>query len=165
MKRVVILGTSGAGKTELALAMARRTGLPVVHLDPLFWEADWTRVPQEKAEAALRVAVAGEDWIVDGSFLGAVPERFARADTVVFLDLPRRTCLRRVLWRRLRDRRAERPDLPAGAREGIDLELLRWIWNYPKASRPRVLELLAGLDADVVHLRTPTEVRAYVASI
>jgi adenylate kinase family enzyme len=165
LKRVAVIGTSGSGKTELSNALGQKTGLPVLYLDPLFWERDWSPAPRERAVRGLREAVEADEWILDGAFLGAVPERFRRADTVVFLDLPRRTCIRRVLWRRIRDRRRSRPDLPEGAREGIDLDLLRWIWNYPKASRPRVLELLAGLDADVVHLQSPAEVRAYLASV
>ncbi len=165
MRRVAIIGTAGAGKTELALALARKTGLPVVHLDPLFWRPDWEPAPREPAKRALAEAVARDGWIIDGSFIAAVPERFDQADTVIFLDLPRRTCLRRVLWRRVRDRNRARPDLPEGAREGIDMDLLRWVWSYPKAERPDVLELLSGLDADVVHLRTPSEVQDYLASI
>jgi len=165
VKRVAIIGNVGAGKTELTHALSRKTGLPVVHLDPLFWTSNWQRAPREPAVRALTEAVAGECWIIDGSFLALVPERFARADTVVFLDLPRRTCFRRVLWRRVRDHGRSRPDLPQGGREGIDFDLLRWMWSYPKAERPDVLELLSGLDAEVVHLRTPAEVRDYVASI
>lgn len=165
MKRVVILGPAGAGKTELANSLARRTGLPVVHLDPFFWGPEWTRAPRAEAETALAEAVARDEWILDGNFLAAVPERFQRADTVIFLDLPRRTCLRRVLWRLVRARRQERPDLPAGARESVDLPLLRWVWRYPKEERPAVLALLTGLDADVVHLRSPAEVRDYARSI
>jgi len=165
VKRVAIIGNAGAGKTELAHALARRTGLPVVHLDPLFWDTDWKPAPREAATRALADAVARDSWIIDGSFLALVPERFQRADTVVFLDLPRRTCLRRVAWRRVRDRGRSRPDLPEGGREGIDLDLLRWMWSYPKTERPDVLELLSGLDADVVHLKTPTGVRDYIASV
>lgn len=168
MQRVVILGPGGAGKSVLARALSRRTGLPVVHLDVLFWREDWKPAPRDEASRALAEAIAGDRWIVDGNFLedadGAV--RFERADTVVFLDLPRRPCFARVLTRLVRDRRRSRPDLPHGAREGLDLSLLRWIWQYPKVDRPRVLALLAGLDATVeVHrLRTRADVARFLAS-
>jgi adenylate kinase family enzyme len=103
--------------------------------------------------------VAGDRWILDGNFLqqGADDPRFARADTVFFLDLPRRTCLRRVLWRLVRDRWRSRPDLPDGASEGFDLALLSWIWRYPHADRPRVLRLLEQLPdgVEVHHVRSP----------
>jgi adenylate kinase family enzyme len=169
MERVVILGPGGAGKTELATGIARQTGLPVVHLDPLFWRHGWTPAPPAESQRDFVAAIAGERWILDGNFLSAVPEdaRFERADTVIFLDLPRTTCLWRVLKRLVRDRRRSRSDLPEGCAEGFDLPFQRWIWRYPRTERPRVLEILAGLDGrvDVHHLRTHSDVRRYLAAL
>jgi adenylate kinase family enzyme len=136
-----VLGPGGAGKSELAAALAQVTGLPVVHLDRIFWRGGWEAAPADEARRELANAVEAERWILDGNFLDADDDRFARADTVLFLDMPRRVCLRQVLWRLLRDRRRSRPDLPEGCRETLDLELLRWIWRYPRVDRPRVLEL------------------------
>ena len=170
MERVAILGPGGAGKTELATALARRTGLPLVHLDVLFWREGWAPAPRDDALRRLATEVARERWILDGNFLEAVGEgdaRFERADTVIFLDLPRRTCLWRVVKRAIRDRGRSRPDLPDGCREGIDFALLRWIWRYPRDDRPRVLSLLAGLDprVDVRRLRSRADVRRYLDAL
>ena len=167
MERVAILGAAGAGKSVLAERLARRTGLPVVHLDPLFWRDGWTAAPGGEALRALAAAIRGDRWIADGNFLeaGEADARFDRADTVVFLDLPRRTCLWRVLTRRVRERRRSRPDLPEGCQEGFDLPLLRWIWSYPQAERPRVLALLDRLaerSVDVHRLRSPAEVQRFL---
>ena len=120
MRRVVILGPGGAGKSELARELSRRTGLPVVHLDPLFWREDWQPAPEAEARRELAEAVAEEEWILDGNFLTFEDgdPRFARADTVVFLDLPRLTCLWRVLRRLVRDR-GRRPDLPERGVEAL----------------------------------------------
>jgi adenylate kinase family enzyme len=97
----VILGSGGAGKTRLATALAERTGLPVVHLDLLFWRANWQPAPIEEARAALAAAAEKPRWIMDGGFLGLGIDdpRFRRADTVVFLDVPRTRCLWRVVAR------------------------------------------------------------------
>jgi len=169
VQRVAILGNGGAGKSELAREIARRTGLPVVHLDVLFWKPDWTQPPPDEFAGVLDHAVAGNRWILDGNFLSAEPDapRFARADTVIFLDLPRTTCLGRALWRLVRDRRRRRPDLPEDCAEGFDLDFLRWIWRYPRDDRPEVLRMLAGLDGrvDVRHLRSRSDVRRYVAAL
>jgi adenylate kinase family enzyme len=166
LERVVILGTGGAGKSTLARELSLRTGLPVVHLDVVLWKPGWTRGSREDDRRAFAAAIAGDRWILDGDFLsvGGGEARFERADTVVFLDLPRRTCLRRVLTRAVRDRRRRRPDLPEGCAEGFDLDLLRWMWSYPQNSRPRILRILEGLDGSVgVHmLRSPAEVRRFV---
>jgi adenylate kinase family enzyme len=167
VRRVAILGTGGSGKSELATEISRRTGVRVVHLDVLVWAPGWTPKPREEARRALDYAVARERWILDGNFLDVGDSRFERADTVIFLDLPRAICLRRVLWRLVRDRRRSRPDLPPGCTEGLDLELLRWIWRYPSTDRPGVLELLEGLEprVDVRRLRSRSDVRRYVESL
>ena len=165
----MILGRGGAGKSELAVAISRRTGLPVVHLDHVFWRPGWKPAPPEESARDMVAAVAGERWILDGNFLGGEggERRFERADMVVFLDLPRRTCLWRVLRRLVRGHWRSRPDLPAGCSESLDLAFLRWIWRYPRHDRPSVLQLLAGLDAqvDVGRLRTCADVRRFMEAL
>jgi adenylate kinase family enzyme len=168
VQRVAILGSGGAGKSALAARIAAHTGLPVVHLDVLYWQPGWKPPPQDEFDAKLDAAVAEERWILDGNFLrhDSPDPRFARADAVVFLDLPRTTCLWRVLKRRLQEARASRRDLPDGCRESIDLEFLRWVWRYPRRNRPRVLTLLDGLDGVTVHrLRSNVDVERFVASL
>jgi adenylate kinase family enzyme len=170
LQRVVILGPVGAGKSTLAVRVAEQTGLPVVHLDPLFWRSGWTPAPREEALARLAEAVQGERWILDGNFLpdsnGGWDARFDRADTVVLLDLPRRACLWRVAKRVVRSRRP-RPDLPEGCMEGVDRATLRWIWSYPREERPRVLRILERLDEGVAvhHLRSGSDVRRFLAGL
>lgn len=142
-----------------------------MHLDVLFWRPGWTPAPRAEALEALAEAISGERWILDGNFLSDEPgdgdPRFDRADTVIFLDFPRRACLWQVVKRVVRSRGRARPDLPEGCTEGINLAVLRWIWSYPTAERPRVLRILDRLDAgvDAHHLRSPSEVREFVAAL
>ena len=165
MNRVAVLGVGGAGKTKLSHEIARRTALPIVHLDRVFWRPGWELAPRDEARAAVDAAVAEERWIIDGNFLSAGDARFERADTVVFLDLPRTTCLARALRRAVRDRGRQRPDLPDGCPEGFDWDFYKWIWNFGRDDRPRILERLAETQADVVHLRSPAEITRYVESL
>lgn len=169
VKRVLILGPGGAGKSELARRIGAAAGLPVVHLDVLFWGPGWSAVPREQALAPLSAAVEGERWVIDGNFLQDVDAdgRLRRADTIVFLDLSRWLCLWRVTKRMLRDRGRRRPDLPDGADESFDPDGMRWIWRYHRTDRPNVLRLLAGLDPDVAkhRLRTRAEVRRFVEQL
>jgi adenylate kinase family enzyme len=152
---VVILGSGGAGKTRFARVLAERTGLPVVHLDLLFWRANWEPAPLEEARAAVAAAAEERRWIMDGNFLGLGIDdpRFRRADTVFFLDVPRLRCLWRIFSRRIRDRRRRRADLPEGCAESLDPDFVRWVWRYPTDNRPRVLELLAELESSGVDVR------------
>lgn len=171
MQRIVILGCAGAGKTTLAAGIARRTGLPVVHLDVLFWHPGWTSAPQHEARRSLAAALARDRWILDGNFLAAgeeqEDERFDRADAVVFLDRSRSVCFWRVLKRVLLQGGTRRADLPEGCTESLDLPLLRWIWRYPRDDRPRVLGLLERLGGEVsVHrLRSRGDVRRFLRSV
>jgi adenylate kinase family enzyme len=165
VQRVVVLGNGGSGKSVLSRELSRRTGLPVVHLDPLFWQPGWKAGPRDEFRRAVDETVAGERWIMDGNFIGTGDARFERADTAIFLDLPRRICIARALRRFVRERRRRRPDLPAGCQEGLDRAFLKWMWNFERDDRPQILERLQRSDAEVVHLRSADEVRRYVESL
>ena len=101
MERIAILGCAGSGKSTLAANISRRTGVPVIHLDDLFYRRGWTVAPEREAQRSLDAAIAGQRWVIDGNFLAAGAERFRRAQAVVFLDRSPAACLRRVLRRRL----------------------------------------------------------------
>lgn len=89
--------------------------------------------------------VRGDAWIIDGNYGGTLDIRLDACDTVVFLDLPRRVCLWRVLRRRLRYLGRERPDLPAGCPERLTWEFVAWIWTYRARRRGDILRRLAAL--------------------
>jgi adenylate kinase family enzyme len=168
MERIAIIGCSGAGKSTLAERLSRRTGVPAVHLDVLFYRRGWTLAPKEMAVSSLQAALARDRWILDGNFLSAGDERFQRAQAVVFLDRSRATCFWRVVKRRLLARSGlSRADLPRGCTEALDIALLRWIWRYPRVERPLVLELLEGLASGVptYHLRSNDEVERFLDTL
>ena len=81
-------------------------------------------------------------WVMDGNYGGTLERRVRAADTILFLDLPRTTCLTRVIRRRFSYRGTSRPTLPAGCNERLTWEFLRWVWTYPKRRRSGVLALL-----------------------
>ena len=168
MKRVLVIGSGGAGKSAFARQLGEITGLPVIHLDAEYWRPGWVEPPKD--EWAARVAeLAGEErWIMDGNYGGTMPERIAAADTVVFLDLPRTTCLWSVVKRRFRYRGQARPDMTEGCDERLTLTFLKWVWDYPKTRRPGILASLRRARADgrrVIRLRSRKAMAGFLAGL
>lgn len=166
MKRVMIVGCAGSGKSTLAVEFGAITGLPVVHIDQLYWNAHWQRREADEYRARLTDAVAEDEWIIDGSYSSTFPERLARADTLIFLDFPIWLCLWRVVMRTLKHYGRTRPDLPEGCHERFDWDFLKWIAGYRKRTRPTVLNLIRDAPECVRcnHLRTVGEVRRFLES-
>jgi adenylate kinase family enzyme len=146
LKRVLIIGSGGSGKTTVARRVAERTRLPLIHLDSLYWRAGWQPTPADEWRATVEQLVSRDAWILDGNYGGTLDRRFQACDTVVFLDLPQIVCLWRVLTRQLRHFGEVRPELPVGCREGLSWEFLVWIWTYPARRRGGILRRLAALD-------------------
>lgn len=142
MQRVVIIGCGGAGKSTLARQLGEKTGLPVVHLDKLFWKPGWVERPREEFDPLVEQALEKEAWIMDGNFNRTMEKRLRRCDTVIYLDYSRFTCLWGVLKRVLTTHGTVRPDMGEGCPERIDFEFLKWVWNFNKNKRRRYYQLL-----------------------
>jgi adenylate kinase family enzyme len=164
MKRVLIVGSGGSGKSTFARQLGAILQTEVIHLDALYWKAGWKEPSKPDWAATVDTVLRKDSWIMDGNYSGTVAPRIAACDTVIFLDLPRLTCMLRVLKRSLRYRNTVRPDMAAGCPERIDLAFLKWIWQYPKRSRPAILGHLANQDAErgAFRLRTPTQVEQFL---
>ena len=164
MRKILVIGSGGAGKSTFSRRLGERLGLEVIHLDTAFWNPGWVATPKDEWARKVEELIARESWVMDGNFSGTLDVRIAACDTVIFLDLPRTVCLWRVLKRAVMYRNARRPDMAEGCREKFDLEFLLWVWNYPKRSRPKVLALLgrhAG-DKKIVRLRSSAEAERFL---
>jgi adenylate kinase family enzyme len=162
---VLVVGCAGAGKTTFALRLAHALELPVIHLDMEYWLPGWHHTPPDEWQSRVGELAARERWVMDGNYGGTLECRLARADAAVFLDLPRLTCVRRVLVRSLRYRGRTRPDLPPGCPERLEWQFLRWVWDYERRSRGRVVRLLAASGLPVVHLRTRREAERWLDTL
>jgi adenylate kinase family enzyme len=167
MKRVLVIGSGGSGKSTLARRLADRTGLPLVHLDALYWRAGWQETPKQEWAQTVEQIIQQNAWVMDGNYGGTLERRLEAADTVIFLDLSRWICLGRVVKRRIQFHGRSRPDMAEGCSEQLNWEFLRWIWSYPKEKRPRLLKKLEDVarEKDVVILRSPEEVEQFLASL
>lgn len=163
MNRIVVLGCSGSGKSTFSQRLGARLGLPVRHLDAFFWKPGWRQVDAETFDATVRELAAEELWIIDGNYSRTLDLRLERADTVFLLDFPRYLCLYRVIKRRLQYSGRTRADMGEGCVEKLDFPFLRWVWQFRKRSRPKLLARLERFKdgREVVIFRSPREVREY----
>lgn len=166
-RRVIVIGGPGAGKSTLARAIGAAYGLPVIHLDRLYWQPGW--VARSRAEMAdlVRAEIAQDAWVLDGNYAETFPERSARADMIVHLDLPTTLRLWRVIWRWYWYRGSVRPDLPPDCPEHIDLDFLGYVVGYRRRRRPKALALIAAAPAGTRchHLRSSRAVEAFLATL
>lgn len=137
MKRVMIIGCPGSGKSTFARALAEKTGLPLYYLDMMYWNPDRTTKPKEEFRADLREKVKLPEWIIDGNYGSTLEVRMEACDTVIFLDFPAEVCLAGIEERRGKPR----ADMPWIETEP-DLEFIEFIKKYNEESRPKVIELL-----------------------
>jgi adenylate kinase family enzyme len=165
MKRIVILGCGGAGKSILARRLGEILDLEVIHLDTVFWRPGWKPMPNDEFDEAQGRLLQGDSWIIDGNFSRTLAMRLAAADTAIFLDFPRGLCLRRAVKRWIQHHGKSRPDMADGCSEKLDLEFLRWIWRFPRVSRPKVLAMLACFSGRAITLRSPAEVERFVRGL
>lgn len=164
MRKILVIGSGGSGKSTFAERLGVRTGLPVIHLDSLFWRAGWCEPPRDEWAARVDELLKRDEWIMDGNYGGTLERRLAACDTVVFLDLPRVLCLWRIIWRSVRYRGRSRPDMAEGCPERLTWEFVRWVWGYPRTRRPGVLKKLGELreGQKVYVLRSRREVRRFL---
>lgn len=167
MKKVLVIGCGGSGKSTFARCLGERLHLPVIHLDSIYWRPDWVETPKDEWQRTVADLVARETWVMDGNYSGTLELRLAACDTVLFLDLPRRVCLWRVTKRWLKYRGQRRPDMADGCAEKFDLKFLAWIWGYPKRNRPKILARCERHAAGktIVRLRTAAAVEEFLAAL
>jgi adenylate kinase family enzyme len=163
MRRVVVIGSGGSGKSTFSKDLGRLTGLPVIHLDREYWRAGWKETPKDEWTVKVESLIAAERWILDGNFGGTRELRMNAADTIIFLDLPTRVCLYRILKRTIKYHGRSRPDMTEGCNERFDLEFIGWVWNYKRRSRKRLLDELERLEGKhVIILRDQQQVADFL---
>jgi len=172
VRKVVVLGNTGAGKTTFGVALAQRLGVPHVDSDDLLWRPGWEEASQQDFRAALDAASSEDGWVISGTYLARGTDiTWPRADTLVWLDPP----LRRVLHRSVRRtvRRSLTGELVCnGNREhlrfllpkplGPDTPLWLYAIGHHRKKRPQIESMLRDVDATVHRLRSRAEVSSFL---
>jgi adenylate kinase family enzyme len=166
MKRVIIIGCGGAGKSTLARQLGALTGIPVIHLDKLFWKPGWVERTAEEFDPMLQEEMDKDTWIMDGNFNRTMPQRVQHCDTVIYMDFSRMVCLLGVLKRVLTNYGTVRPDMGEGCPERIDFDFLKWVWNYNKNMRQSNYRLLnEATHAETIVLKNRRSVRRFLRQV
>ena len=167
MERIMIIGCGGAGKSTLARALGEKTGLPVVHLDQIWWSpGNWQHLEREEFDARLKQEMEKPRWIIDGNFNRTLAPRLERCDTVIYLDMNRFVCLRNWIGRVIKNWGHARADMAPGCAEWFDPEMAGWIWKFNRTNRSRYYALLAELEGKQVYiLKSRRAVRAFLNTV
>ena len=156
MKKVIIIGCPGSGKSTFARKLKKITGLPLYHLDMMYWKSDRTTVTKEVFLDRLREAMDNSEWIIDGNYGGSLEMRFEECDTVFFLDYPTEVCIEGIESRKGQPR----SDMPWVENDSTDEDFIAFINNYNSQSRPKVLNLMekyASKNIITFHSREESE--------
>ena len=160
-KRVAVIGCPGGGKSTFSRALRDRVGLPLYHLDAIYWRDDRTHLSREEFHPLMREIIAREEWIMDGNYGSTMEWRISACDLLIFLDYPAEVCLAGVRARRGQ----KRSDMP-WVEEGDDQEFLEFIRAFETESRPRILDLIEKYpDKAVVIFRTREEAELYLREL
>ena len=167
MERVIIIGCGGAGKSTLARALGEKTGIPVIHLDQIWWSpGNWQHLERPAFDERLYEEIAKPRWIMDGNFNRTIELRLDKCDTVIYLDMNRFICLKNWIGRVIKNWGHARPDMAQGCSEWFDPEFAKWLWNFNKQNRKRYYKLLNGMEGKAVYiLKNRRQVRKFLDSL
>lgn len=155
-ERIVVIGCCGCGKSTLSIQLSQRLGLPVIHLDRLYWRSNWTPVTNEEFDEALKAELDKPRWIMDGNFGRTMAWRLSCCDTVIYMDFPRWLCVYGVLKRVLLNHGKTRDDMGQNCPERFDLAFLKYVWSFHRKNRDKIykrIEELEGKEIILLHSR------------
>ena len=139
MKKIMVIGCPGSGKSTFSRALHEKTGIPLFHLDMMYWKPDRTTVEKSVFRKRLADTIQRNEWIIDGNYGSTIELRLQACDTVFFLDYPSDVCLHGIMERRGKPR----TDMPWIENEDEeDTEFIGFIKNFNSVSRPNIIELL-----------------------
>jgi adenylate kinase family enzyme len=165
-KRIMIIGSCGAGKTTLAIQLNEITNIPIIHLDKEYWKPGWVESNKEEWYEKQNKFVDNINWIIDGNYGGSLDIRLSKADTVIFLDYNKYICLYRIIKRWIQYFGKTRIDMAEGCNEKIDLPFIKFVWNFPKKPRKKIVDKLNEYnELNKIILKNPKETKIFLKTI
>ena len=163
MKKIMVIGCPGSGKSTFSRALHKRTGIPLFHLDMMYWNPDRTTVERSVFRERLSSAIQKNEWIIDGNYGSTIELRLQACDTVVFLDYPQEICLDGIMARRGK----ARTDMPWIENENEeDEDFIEFVKSFNSQSRPKIIALLEKYsDKDIIVFKNRDEADDFLNQI
>lgn len=159
---MLVIGCSGSGKSTLAIELSKRTKLPVIHLDNLFWDSNWKKVSDNTFQRLLQEELSKDCWIIEGNYNSTLATRMQYCDTIIYLDLSAIKCMFRVLKRKIESRGKKRSDMAENQAKFLDFKFLKWIWNYNSLNRENYYNMLRQSQKEYFILHNNRDIREFL---
>lgn len=148
MRKIMILGCCGAGKSTFARKLHQIIGLKLIHLDQQYWQPNWTEPNKDDWRKEVENLANQPEWIIDGNYGSTIDIRLKKADTIILLDYPTPKCLWRVIKRIVKNYGKVRPDMPEGCAERFDWEFLHYVAVFNIVQKPKLLQKIEAVKTE-----------------
>ena len=165
MKRILVIGGNGSGKSTFSGKLGEKTGIPVVHLDKIFWRGNWEYISLNEFDEKLEAELAKESWIIDGNFERTLERRMEFCDTVFYFDFSTLKCLFGVTERVIKNYGRTRPDMGGNCPEKFDFEFYKAILRFNKKNRPKTKALLEKYKPEVIIFKSRKQAEGYLGKL
>ena len=166
MKRILVTGCCGSGKSTFSGKLAKATGLPLIHLDKHFWKPGWRPSSTEPWREIVRNLIQSDEWIIDGNYAGTFDLRMPRATTIINFDLSMYLCLFRCMKRTFFAGSTPRSDMAEGCVERYDLNFYKHVWNFPRISVPKFNKAIDEyFSGELITFSSDEEARVFLHKI
>ncbi len=161
MKRILIIGSPGSGKSTLSQYLKDKLNLPLYHMDMLYWYGNWEYVSRDELIGKIENILEKEKFIIDGNYSSTLKMRIKKADTIILLNYPTYLCLYRVLKRMIK--KENRSDMPETCKEKLDLKFLIYVLNFKRKNKEHIFNLINNyFKGDLFLIKNKKEYKNFI---
>lgn len=166
MERVLIIGSNGAGKSTFSFRLAEKTGLPLIHIDQIYWRDTWDVTPEAEFDRRVQAETQNPRWIIEGNNLRSLPRRLVRADTVFWFEFPPPLCVLNIFRREWAYRGRVRPDMPDQCVSRCDMKFLQMVWDFNRRNHRKIAAMLPNAEnIRVIRFTNYRQVEGYLRTL